>query len=89
MFDAKNVDPGTLRFGPNHVSPYIRAAAIDSNLGDINNDGRLDMVVTFSVYAVTSSAPSQVDCFYDLWLWGETLNGEIFVAKDYVNVVLP
>ncbi len=46
-FDASTIDPRTVKFGP------AAAAAIDStsHLADVNNDGKLDLVLDFSAAA--------------------------------------
>jgi len=75
-FDAANVDPATVRFGPNQVAP------IRWDYEDVDSDGDIDLSLKFDTQAV-GFAPGDTEAT----LTGETLGGCCFWGTDSVNIV--
>ena len=83
-FDATEVDLLSVTLGVGYQNPSRWASAVKGIIQDVNGDGKQDMVVKFNVEDVTKYATT---CCLDLWLSGKTLDGDVFVAKDLVNIV--
>lgn len=84
-FDATKVDFSTVRFGLASINPANRPLALNYALEDLNGNGKLDAVVTFDNYSVTSGALIRT-VYNDMWLQGKTLDGNTFVARDFVFI---
>ncbi len=81
-FEAAEVDPSSVRFGPGYVRIDKWAGGV-GGLADLNKDGKPDLVMAFRVEdALRLAAP----CYSDLWITGKTKRGNIFVAKDLVLI---
>ena len=77
-FDARAIDPDTVRFGPNQVLD------IDGKgrFRDVNGDGLHDLILRFSV------AESGIQCGNSsVSLSGETFNGQAVQASDIIKTV--
>jgi dipeptidase len=83
-FDAREIDLLSVTLGPAYQNPSRWAPAVQGALQDVNRDGKADMVVKFKVEDVAGYATV---CYLDLWLSGKTLDGNVFVAKDLINIV--
>jgi hypothetical protein len=75
-FDATQVDPGSIKFGPLGVSP----AAENTTVEDINGDGLMDLVVRFSTQDTALSCSNSA-----VTLEGETFDGRPFVATTAIT----
>lgn len=73
-FDAWDVDPSTVVFGPLGAAPHSHAQA-----EDVDDDGDLDMVLRFRI-PTTGIACGDTEAT----LSGETLDGKSFAATDSV-----
>jgi dipeptidase len=76
-FDAGQVDPATVRFGPGYVR-LDKWAKGRGRLLDADRDGRQDLVMTFALDDVLKLA---APCRSDLWLTGATRQGRVFTGR--------
>jgi hypothetical protein len=75
-FDAADVDPETVRFGPAEARPVHYA------LEDVDGDGDIDMILHFKTQE-TGIAPGDTEAS----LTGETYSGHKIVGTDSVRVI--
>jgi len=76
-FDARTIDPATLKFGPGQAGP-----ANPVHVEDLNSDGRPDIVIQFS------TPSSQIACSDKAsFLVGKTTTGEMIVGSDSIFTV--
>jgi hypothetical protein len=56
-FDAAALDPAALRLvvGGTAVAPIVRGTVVNSSVRDMNGDGRLDRVISFSMSALRAA----------------------------------
>jgi hypothetical protein len=73
-FDAKLVDPRSVRFGPKGAS------AVQSALEDVNGDGKLDLVLQFTTNKTGIASDNTQVC-----LTGTTTNGVSIVGCDTIK----
>lgn len=76
-FDATQVDPSTVRFGPRNAS-----AVFDGYVGDVNRDGYRDMLLFFRKKAAGLRCGDTAAS-----LSGKTFNGQSFTGTDSVRIV--
>jgi len=77
-FDATNVDPGTVVFGPGKALPTHIA------IEDVDGDGDNDMILHFKTQEVGFSAEG-----IEATLSGQTLDGKYIEGTDTVRIVPP
>ncbi len=81
--DAKDVDVASIISGPGCQSPSRYVAPTKVERKDINKDGKLDLLLTFDNQELLKYA---YPTYCDIWLTGKTKAGDVFVAKDIVNI---
>lgn len=77
-FDAANVDPDTVLFGPDEAQP------VQSAIEDVDGDGDLDMILHFRTQEVGLGEGDT-----DALLTGQTMDGKYFEGTDVVRIILP
>jgi hypothetical protein len=75
-FDATMIDPASVTFGPNDISP------VKSSLTDVNGDGLLDLLLHFSTQQTGLQAGNPQAC-----LTGHTQNGTLIEGCDNIRIV--
>ncbi len=77
-FDARAIDPETVRFGSNQASSNDRKG----HLRDVNGDGFDDLILRFSV------SDSGIQCGdKNVLISGETFNGQAIQGSDFLQTI--
>ena len=82
-FDAGKVSYADVAIGPGYRNPSTWAPANNGKLADVNGDGRLDLVMEFSIPAMAKIVG--VACYTDVWLRAVTDSGEPVVARGLAD----
>src|SRR5262249_32372782 len=85
-FDAADIDVSDLslfEFGDS--TRAARVAPVSAQFVDVNGDGRLDLVLQFSLRDLQSSG-AVTDTTTTVQLFGKLLDGESIVGEDLVNL---